>query len=382
MAGMARRGRLRTRYLWSYSADPRVVATHSWLETRVRPWVAVTSTAGPAAPSLAYAGVPAGVVKIHQLLEQRREALGARTADRYQEHVDRDALLRGRLPRPADLVAVGCSAAQAARLPAASALVLPFRLHLLAHLGDGLDAWRRAVSSSELRWFRAARRTARWELEVAEDDASFEYFYHRMYLPTMRARHGERARCEPPDLAREALFRHGFLVFLARDGTRVAGSLDRWNVRSRTLVLRLFGVLDGLPEHYRNGTSRVLDFLLLEWACGKGVRTVDFGGIEPFLSQGIFQRKRKLAPRAVLGPNHLGSLRLWWHARRDTPAVRDFLVDNPVVEVVGRDRLRAVYFYDEQRPARLDLARTHEGVDGCRTLALDEFFAHRRNPGA
>lgn len=373
---MLNAARLQLRYQWASGTDRRVVAAHSWLASHVRPWVAVTSTARPGTPTIAYAGVPDGVVKIHQLLEQRREALGGTTTDRITERADRAAVLRGRLPRPADLVAVGCSAAQAAALPARSALVLPFRLHLLAYLGGGLDRWLGTVSDAERRWVRSARRRARWGLEIAADRASFEHFYHRMYLPTMRGRHGDRARCESVDLAREALFGHGFLAFLTRDGERVAGSLDRWDARRGRLSLRLFGVLDGSDEHYRDGTSRVLDFLLLEWAHGFGARTVDFGGIEPFLSQGIFQRKRKLASRAVLGPTHLGAQRLWWHARRDTPAVRDFLVANPVVEIVGRDRLRAVYFHDETRPPRLDLARTHEGIDEIRWLALDEFFAH------
>ncbi|MBA6439073.1 hypothetical protein [Streptomyces sp. GMR22] len=372
---MLNAARLRLRYQWVSGTDRRVVAAHSWLAARVRPWVAVTSTARPDTPTIAYAGVPDGVVKIHQLLEQRREALGRGTTDRTAERVDRAAVLRGLLPRPADLVAVGCSAAQAAALPTRSALVLPFRLHLLAYLGGGLDQWLGTVSESERRWVRSARRRARWGLEIAADSASFEHFYHRMYLPTMRGRHGDRARCEPVDLAREALFGHGVLAFLTREGERVAGSLGRWDARRGRLTLRLFGVLDGSDEHYRDGSSRVLDFLLLEWAHGFGARTVDFGGIEPFLSQGIFQRKRKLASRAVLGPTHLGAHRLWWHARHDTPAVRDFLVANPVVEIVGRDRLRAVYFHDETRPPRLDLARTHEGIDEVRSLALDEFFA-------
>jgi hypothetical protein len=343
------------------------------------PWVSVTSAAGAGGPSIAYAGVPPGVVKIHQMLEQRREALGVLTTARVSGRADRGALLRGDWLPDADLVAVGCAAPQASRLPGAAALVLPFRVHILARTSDGPGWWQR-MSKSERRWSTRTLSTGPWALEVAADAASFDYFYHRMHLPTMQARHGARARSESRDTAWECLFRRGVLAFVTHDGTRVAGLLCRWGTGQRVLTIRLVGVLDGLPEYYRNGAMRATDHLLMAWAAARGVPSVDFGGAEPFLSQGIFQRKRLLASTAVMAPNHFGRLRLWWHARRDTPAVRDFLVANPVVEMAGDRGLRAVYFCDEQRPARLDLAPTREGIDGYRVLPLGEFFSARHRP--
>jgi hypothetical protein len=375
VAEQARRWRSLAGYAWSQGTNRHVVAARSLLDTRVLPWAAVTSAAGTGAPSIAYAGVPQGIVKIHQMLEERRDVFGTVTVARVRSRVDRAALLRGGWLPDADLVAVGCSRSQVGMLPRRSALVLPFRLHILAYTGDGGDGWRRRMSKSERRW--SSKRHESWALEVAADLASFDYFYDRMYVPTMRNRHGERARSETRDAARECLFRHGVLAFVTRDRRRVAGMLCRWEPAGRLLTVRLVGVLDGLREHYENGAMRNTDHLLLEWASEMGVRHVDFGGNEPFLSQGTFRWKRKLGSRATMARNHFGGLRLWWHARRDTPAVRDFLVANPVVELVDDHRLRAVYFCDGQRPARLDFARTREGIDGYRTLDLDEFFSHR-----
>jgi hypothetical protein len=81
----------------------------------------------------------------------------------------------------------------------------------------------------------------------------------------------------------------------------------------------------------------------------------------------------------VLAPNHLGRLRVWWHARRDTAAVRDFLTANPVLELTG-GRLRAVYFHDQQRPPRLDLAGSFANVQDARSVDLDEFLAGAARP--
>ena len=374
------RWRVRAGYEWNHNTSQLVTGARSWADNRVRPWVSVTSAAGASGPGIAYVGVPPGVVKIHQLLEQRREALGAPSTARAVSQACRGALLRGDWLPDADLVAVGCAAAQASRLPGAAALVLPFRMHILARTGDGPDGWWQRMSKSERRWSSRTLSPGPWVLEVATDVASFDYFYDRMHLPTMRARHGSRARSEPRDAARECLFRRGVLAFVTSSGTRVAGLLCRWGPGHRVLTIRLVGVLDGLAEHYRNGAMRATDHLLMAWAAAHGVRSVDFGGAEPFLSQGIFQRKRLLASTAIMAPDHFGHLRLWWHARRDTPAVRDFLVANPVVEMAGSRGLRAVYFCDEQRPPRLDLAPTREGIDGYRLLPLDEFFAGRPGP--
>jgi hypothetical protein len=379
-ADAGRRWRSRAGYLWAQSTAPQVVAARSWLDTRLLPWTAATSEAGDAGPSIGYAGVPHGVVKIHQLLEERREALGAATTARRLVRADRAALLAGDWLPGTDLVAVGCSAEQAALLPTRSALVLPYRMHLLAPTADGPDGWRQRMSKSERRWFTTIRRSGSWALEIAAGDASFDYFYDRMHLPTMQSRHGERARSESRTTARECLFRHGLLAFVTRDRRRVAGMLCRWEPAVRVLTVRMVGVLDGLPEHYDDGAMRTSDHLLLEWAGAHGVRHVDFGGCEPFLSQGTFQWKRKVGPRAVMPANHFGRLRLWWHARRDTPAVRDFLAANPVVEVADGCRLRPVYFYDDKRPARLDLAPAREGMGGPRTIAMDDFLRHRPEP--
>ncbi|GAA4614744.1 hypothetical protein GCM10023195_64520 [Actinoallomurus liliacearum] len=344
------------------------------------PWATVISAAGADAPRIAYVGAPYGIIKVHQMLEQRREALGAVTSARVRGGANRTALLRGGWLPDADLVAVAGSSAQVRMLPRRSALVLPFRLHVMAYTGDGEDGWRSRISKSERRWSNRLHELGSWALEVAEDSASFDYFYDRMHVPTMQARHGERARSESRDTARECLFRHGVLAFVTHRRKRVAGMVCRWEPAERLLIIRMVGVLDGLREHYENGALRTADHLLLEWAGRMGVQHVDFGGTEPFLSQGIFRLKRKLGSRAIMARNHFGSLRLWWHARRDTPAVRDFLVANPVVELVDDHRLRAVYFHDEGRPPRLDLARTREGMDGYRTLDLDEFFSHRSQP--
>lgn len=363
----------RARYIWEQSANPLVVGVRDRINTRLSPFVSTVSSAGPNAPSLGYAGVSHGIVKVQQTLEERREATGAVTTERRRSRVRRAELFGGGLP-DADLVAVGCGASQAAVLPARNALVLPFRLHLVVDLPERHDGWRRSVSKRERQWFSARRKEHDWSLEVATDEDSFRFFYHAMHLPTMRRRHGERARSEPEKSARECLFRTGLLAFATVDGVRVAGALCHRASDGRTITVRLLGVLDGDEGMYDLGALKGLYHLLLEWADHNGVRHVDLGGTEAWLSKGLFQWKRRFAPRLTLAPNHLGRLRVWWHARQDSPRVREFLVANPVLEILDEHEFGAVYFHDGERPARFDLAFGCPNVARFRTIHLDDFL--------
>lgn len=365
---------LHLRYAWEHSDDRRLVAARHRLDTRVLPPVSVVSEGGPGGPSIGYAGVPHGLVKILQLLEHLREAGGAPAGERRSVPVRRRHLFGAGAIPPADLVAVGCAPDQARHLPGRAALLLPYRLHLVVDLPEERGAWRRAVSRRERQWFNARAKAADWRLEVARDEPSFHLFYDTMHVPTMRARHGGRARSEARDSALECLFRNGLLVFVTAGGVRVAGALCHRGRDGATVTVRLLGVRDGAPEHYRDGAFKALYHLLLDWADHHGVRHVDFGGTEAWLSKGIFQWKRRFGPRVVPAPNHLGRLRVWWHARRDTPAVRDFLVANPVLEPADGG-FRAVYFHDDRRAPRFDLAHTCANVDRYRTVHLDDHLA-------
>jgi hypothetical protein len=382
---------LRARYAWNQSDHPLVLGVRGGINSRLLPFVSAVSSAGPDAPSLGYAGVPHGLGKVLQTLEARREAAGAATTGVRRTAVRRAELFGGALPA-ADLVAVGCGAAQAAALPRHHALVLPLRLHLAVDLSGGREEWGRAVSRRERQWFSARRKESDWALDVAVDEDSFRFFYHQMHLPTMQSRHGERTRSEPEDSARECLFRRGVLAFATVNGKRVAGVLCHRSKDGATLTVRLLGVLDGAPEMYEIGALKALYHLLLEWADGTGARRVDLGGTEAWLGTGLFQWKRRFAPRVVLAPNHLGGLRVWFHARRDTAAVRDFLAANPVLEVLGGQEsgaarsdeqgsnhqvLGAVYFHDDDRPPRLDLAFACPNVREYRTVHLDDFLPAR-----
>ncbi|MEU9504864.1 hypothetical protein AB0D32_01095 [Micromonospora sp. NPDC048170] len=378
MSAAWRRYGARVSFAWDHSGKPLPVVARTVVDTRVRRLVSVVSRPAGGGPSLGYAGVPDGMVKILQMLDRQRERTGVGTAGHVCAQVTaREVFGRHRLP-DADLVAVTGTAAQVAALPTRSALVLPYRLHAVVAADP---AWRRRMSTGERQWCETRIRRRKLRIEVAADRTDFDFFYDRIHLPTMRNRHGERARSESRVRAYECLFRPGLLMIVTDGESRLAGALAHWSQGGRTaLTPRLGGVLDGSAELHAEGLLRVMSYLILDWAERHGVQHVDFSGLEAWLGNGLYGYKRRLTPHLVPPPDHRANLALWWHVRRDTAEVRDFLVANPVLEDLGDGTLRAVYFHDAHRPARLDIPHTCANVRSTRLVDLDDLLDKELTP--
>lgn len=360
------------RYRWHNSADPRLIRLHHTVDrlTALRPGVTVSHPQDADGLTLAYAGLGAGLDHVLPFLEQQRGP----TARREHRRTTWARLAAHGVPE-ADLLAVGCPPGRTFRPPARQpTVVAPFRVGLVVHLDHdraGATAVPARLSRKTRQQYQREQRTLDRSLEVAATRADFTFFYDRMHRPTMDRRHGAATRSVPPRTAWHSLFRHGVLFFLRERGERVAGMLCR--LEPGALVLRLAGVLDGADSRYRSGTYVALYVSILEWAAREGLGRVDLSGAEPFLSKGIVQFKRKLHPHVAPPATHFAGKRLWLCVRRDTPAVRDFLVANPVL-AEGPGGLRATYFHDRDRPPRTGLRWQTGGVVDATEVDLDVFL--------
>lgn len=368
------RVRLRVAYHWRNSGSPFLVRLRMAWDGRGRRLLpSVRSEQG--GMSVSYTGLPEGLAYTLEFTELRRECAGDR-AKRVSATITGRDLRSGTTALPdADIVIVGTSAYQVPRLPATASLVAPMRVHFVVDIDVDAQQLRRRISERERWQFSRNVRRYGWVWHAVEDPAWFDFFYDRMYRPTMHKRHGQRERTESKGSSYECLFRTGRLFALCENGERIAGALCHWNRTSHVLTLRLLGVLDGSEEYLDRGVFKAVYHFLIAWAADNDIRQFDLQGTEPFLSKGTYQWKRRLGTRVILPPNHFGAKRLWLHVRRDTPAVRDFLVSNPILAEAPDRTLEAVYFHDAHRPARLDYSAKSPGVDRTRLVDLDEFLS-------
>ncbi len=368
-----RNGGLRARYWWHNSPNPALAALRCRLDDSRQRVPSICSILPGNRLVLGYLGLPEGLNHVLPFLEGRRSDSGDpyRVGSKLSWQQAADPAL---LP-DCDLLAIGCTAARVASLPSRAALTLPFRIQLVVDVPTDPGEVRRHVSRKERQ--HAERQIRRYGWAVRQGTpGDFDYFFDHLHLPTMDRRHGSATRSMGKAMARECLMRRGILLLLCAQQEILAGLLCRIERDPSTATLRLAGVRDGSPKLYADGVLPAMYLMLLEWAAGNGIRRLDLSGCEPFLSKGLYQFKRKFHPRVAWPSNHFGGKRLQLVVRRDTPAVRDFLVDNPVfVADPAGAGFRAVYFWDADRPPRWDLQWRSPGVTGASQWQLDEFLS-------
>jgi hypothetical protein len=211
------------------------------------------------------------------------------------------------------------------KLPHQKAIILPFRIRYTLDLrGEWLDI--------EERFHRNVRRNARkahgyesYEYEISHRKEDLEMFYHTMYLPTVHARHGELADILPEREAYQ-LLRYGWLFLVKQEGDYVCGSLGY--AKYGAVEFKEMGVRNGDMNLMRQGVVEAMNYLRIRWANQQGYQALSFGDSWPYLS-GIFQAKRKWGSAVSISTHE--HKRIWLIVQRNTPAIVQFLQNNPCV---------------------------------------------------
>jgi len=228
------------------------------------------------------------------------------------------------------------------KLPRQSAIVLPERVdHIVDVQGDWQDVrsrFRKSVRKNELRLIRKYG----YEYDVSYASQDFEEFYHQMYLPTTRDRHGELSF---PKSISEAYqyFRRGWLFRVKRDGDWVSGVVC--HPLQGVLLARISGVKNADARLIHEGATAATYYAAIHWANQHRYKVVNFLGSGVRLSGGLFQHKRKWGATVSVSPNL--HRQIWIRVRRITPAVSRFLKENSFIVVDKSGKLHGLIIVDE-----------------------------------
>lgn len=239
-----------------------------------------------------------------------------------------------------DLTIVEANTSQIAHLPRQQAVVLPAFIKMIL---DTRNDWEE-IDSRFHKSIRSERRQIRrygYQFKVSHSDQDFELFHRDMYLPMVTARHGDMAI---PMSKREAhqYFRRGLLFLVERDGNYVAGSLGYYDQDIIRFIL--VGVMNGDPQLMKEGAVGALNYLRLQWVNQSGYKGVDYGWYRPFM-KGMFMNKRKWGTAVDVPSNQKG--RLWIKLQRCTPAVSQFMQENPFIVIDEQNRLYGLIIVDK-----------------------------------
>jgi len=249
-----------------------------------------------------------------------------------------------------DLVFVESSQHLIGKLAHQSAVILPFRVQFMLDLQGEWELVEQRFRPNTRRNIGKAQGYACCEYEISRQAQDVKMFYDKMYLPTVRERHGRLAAILPESEAYQYL-RHGWLFLVKRDSVYVCGSLGY--ARQDTAEFIEMGVLNGDMQLMREGVIEAMNYLRIRWAHQEGYKALSFGECWPFLS-GIFQSKRKWGA-TVSVPSHEHK-QIWVKIQRNTPAASHFLKNNPCVIVDGEGRLNGLIITDDPDQVTPDVA--------------------------
>ena len=123
---------------------------------------------------------------------------------------------------------------------------------------------------------------------LSDDPNDLSFFYHQMYSPYSLARFGKRAVIDTFQQI-QALFEGSFLMFILRNGERIAGVLCR--TEKRRLTYFRAGIVNGDEEMLECGAMTAVYYYMVDYAVKNGLHELDALGSKPFLNDGIYRYK-------------------------------------------------------------------------------------------
>ncbi len=191
----------------------------------------------------------------------------------------------------------------------------------------------------------------------SQDPADLELFYHKMYVPYISNRFGERAIIASFE-AKRAMFVEGGLIMVDYQGQPMAGLLGY--VTGDSFIIGSIGIREGHFNLAQKGIMIALNWYAIEWANSQGYRYVNFGMTRSRVNDGIFEAKRHWGTHIQ---RHLLD-HTYWHflGRKGRPVIARYL--NQAGFISETDGTFKVVFIDDKdiSPSAEELTRVTEIV--------------------
>ncbi len=204
-------------------------------------------------------------------------------------------------------------------------------------------------------------RKYQYTYEVVSDRASFDDFYHNMYLPFTLRRHDEAAMPITYEQMLGKLSR-AELLRIKRDGAVVAAAIMLYGEnRVHGWKIGIRGADDLLMKQ---GVLAAIYLFEAQYLAGRGWSHIDYGGTRAFLLDGQFQYKKKWG--IVLGKPW--KQRFYIRPLRRSAGATAFLAHNPFLHLSEGRYVGAAFVADASQASREDLDRI---VKHCLVAGMD-----------
>lgn len=181
--------------------------------------------------------------------------------------------------------------------------------------------------------------------DFTQTTTDFELFYHTMYVPFIRKRHGKQAVVRSIKQLRRC-FHQGGLICVRQSGKLIAGGI--FQHRNQILRFIALGTTNGDSAPVKAGALAALYLFIINHAKELGCKFIDFGGCHPSLKDGLLRYKRKWGMKLIDKQNNYYDFLVHWI--HFNSSVISFLSNTPLIFRDSRG-LSGVYVIDSDKSA-------------------------------
>jgi hypothetical protein len=208
------------------------------------------------------------------------------------------------------------------------------------------------------------------EYGCSHELADLELFYHKMYVPYINERYGERATIYSYEGQREVLEKKGELLWVKYQGDPVVAYLGTQRGGKAFSALHL-GVHQDYTHLVKQGVITALYWHVISWAHSNRLSVIDFGRVRARLNDGLFAFKRQLGMQFK---RDITTYTMWTLIGKDLPlALIRHLNELAFIAEVGKE-YRCVVFADgkaslsDEELAQREKITAQAGLDGLLVL--------------
>ncbi len=203
------------------------------------------------------------------------------------------------LTKGADLVVCELSRLHPNRPRAPITFTVPTWINQVLTIPESLETVLAGTRREDIRRRVNKLRKAGFTSRFSQSKHDFDDFYHRMYVPFVKTRHGDLASFTPYEVLWQWWFTsgRGGLILAMQDNKPVAGVIC--HVAEDTCYSIEAGVLEGDADIWQQGINGFLNWCVLVWGQKRGAKLLNMGGTRPWRSNGPFKWKARWGGRVV-----------------------------------------------------------------------------------
>ena len=127
--------------------------------------------------------------------------------------------------------------------------------------------------------------------EIRNDEKSFSLFYYQMYYPYIKWRHQESKKIASYATIRHLAGQGAEILFIKHHSNIIFGGMFLKN--NNKIETHYAGLMEGKFNHLHNGVMALSYYYLIKIAKEYGCDLIDFGTASSFISDGLYQYKKK-----------------------------------------------------------------------------------------